>query len=324
MLFRSNLYAFKWQSYTTWISGAVLLMVTYWLGGGGMLVESGSRLTHGAAVAVSAGVLVGAWLVYDAACRSPLMKRPTLLATLLSVVLVGLVYGLTHVFGARAAWIQTGATIATIMAANVLTVIVPGQKAMLAQTQAGLPVDTSHGVRAKVRSTHNHYLTLPVLFMMLSTHFPSGYGHPQSWLVLLLMTTFGVVLKYVMNARTRSDWRAVTVGVLALAAAIVMTARPGHGGTAHASAAAFDVSDDQVMGIVARRHGIVLKGASAVVEKHMNAQPRRIGRLPVTVKVPGTFTADQKKLLENAAHSCPVHKSLHPDIDAAITIEWLG
>lgn len=248
-----NLYAFKWQSYSTWISGAVLLVVTYWLGGGGMLLESGSRLTHGAAVAVSAGVLVGAWLLYDAACRSPLMKRPTVLAVLLSLVLAGLAYGLTQVFGARAAWIQTGATIATIMAANVLTVIVPGQRAMLAQTKAGLPVDTSHGVRAKVRSTHNHYLTLPVLFMMLSTHFPSGYGHPQSWLVLLLMTTFGIVLKYVMNRRTRSDWRAVTVGVLALGAAVFMTARPGHGGVPAAQAAAFEVSDDQAMAIVARR-----------------------------------------------------------------------
>jgi putative redox protein len=78
------------------------------------------------------------------------------------------------------------------------------------------------------------------------------------------------------------------------------------------------------LGIVARRHGIDLKGATADVEKHMNANPRRIGRLPVTVRVKGTFSADQKKLLENAAHTCPVHKSLHPDIDAAITMQWTG
>lgn len=249
----TNLYAFKWQAYTTWISGICLMAVVYWLGGGALLVESGSRLTHGGAVAVSIGMLVAGWLVYDLACRSPLMKHPRVLAAVLSVVLAATAWGLTQVFGARAAWLQTGAMIATCMAANVFTVIVPGQKAMLAQTRAGLPVDTSHGVRAKVRSTHNHYLTLPVLCMMLSSHFPSGYGHPLSWVVLLLMTVVGVVIKYVMNARSRSDWRAVGIGVLALLATVAMTLRPGRGGASPATAATFAVSDEQALAIVERR-----------------------------------------------------------------------
>lgn len=248
-----NLWAFKWQSYSTWLSGAFLLVVTYWLGGGAMLVESGSRFTHGTAVAISAAALVAGWLVYDAACRSPLIQKPALLGALLTLVLAGAVYGLTQVFGARAAWLQTGAMLGSIMAANVFTVIVPGQKRMLAQTHAGQPVDTSHGVRAKVRSTHNHYLTLPVLFMMLSTHFPSGYGHPQSWLVLLLVSTVGVVLKYVMNYGRKSDWRGVTVGVLALLAAIVMTARPGASRAAATNALGIVVSDEQAEAIVQRR-----------------------------------------------------------------------
>jgi uncharacterized membrane protein len=248
-----NLYWFKWQSYTTWISGAFLLAVVYWLGGGALLVDSGSRLAHGAAVAVSAGSLVAAWLVYDAACRSPLARRPWLLAGVLVLVLAGAVFGFTRVFGARAAWLQTGAMLGTIMAANVWRVIVPGQAKMLAQTRAGEPVDTGPGLLAKRRSTHNHYLTLPVLFMMLSQHFPSGYGHPLGWLVLLLMSTAGVVLKYVMNFRGRSDWRAVTLGAASLLAAIVLTARPGAGGRAFAAALRTGVPDEQAFAIVQRR-----------------------------------------------------------------------
>ena len=248
-----NLHWFMWQAYSTWISGAFLLAVVYWLGGGALLVDSGSRLTHGAAVAVSAASLVVGWLVYDVACRSPLARWPKLLVTVLVLVLAGSVFGFTRVFGARAAWLQTGAILGTIMAANVWRVIIPGQMKMLAQTRAGVPVDTAPGLLAKARSTHNHYLTLPVLFMMLSQHFPSGYGHPLGWLVLLLISTAGVVLKYIMNMRTRSDWRVVSVGLLALLAAIVLTARPGAGGGAAASTLRTAVSDEQAFAIVERR-----------------------------------------------------------------------
>jgi uncharacterized membrane protein len=242
-----------WQSYSTWISGAFLLAVVYWLGGGALLVDSGSRLTQGAAVAVSAGSLVAAWFVYDAACRSPLARTPRVLAVVLTLALAAAVFGLTRVFGARAAWLQTGAMLGSIMAANVWRVIIPGQAKMLAQTRAGVPVDTAPGRLAKARSTHNHYLTLPVLFMMLSQHFPSGYGHPLGWLVLLLISAAGVALKYVMLARTRSDWRAVTAGVLCLAAAIILTVRPGAGSGAIASTLHVRVSDEQAFAIVERR-----------------------------------------------------------------------
>jgi uncharacterized membrane protein len=158
------------------------------------------------------------------------------------------------VFGARAAWLQAGAMLGTIMAANVWRVIIPGQTKMLAQTRAGEPVDTAPGVLAKERSTHNHYLTFPVLFLMLSQHFPAGYGHPLGWLVLLLVCGFAVALKYVMNKRARSDWRAVVAGAAAFVAAIVLTARPGAGGAANASSAlAIQVPDEQAFAIVERR-----------------------------------------------------------------------
>jgi uncharacterized membrane protein len=249
-----NLYWFKWQSYSTWISGAFLLAVVYWLGGGAMLVDSGSRLSRGAAVLVSAGTLVAGWLIYDAACRSPLKKRPALLVTVLSLAFAAAVFGLTRVFGARAAWLESGALLGTIMAANVWRVIIPGQAKMLAQTRAGEPVDTAPGVLAKARSTHNHYLTFPVLFLMLSQHFPSAYGNPLGWLVLLLVAVVGVALKYVMNARGRSDWRAVVAGAAALVAAIVLTARPAPGVAGGAGARlAITVPDEQAFAIVERR-----------------------------------------------------------------------
>ena len=249
-----NLYWFKWQSYSTWISGAFLLAVVYWLGGGALLVDSGSRLPRGAAVLVSAGALVAGWLVYDAACRSPLGKRPALLVTLLSLAFAATVFGLTRIFGARAAWLEAGAMLGTIMAANVWRVIIPAQAKMLAQTRAGEPVDTAPGVLAKARSTHNHYLTFPVLFLMLSQHFPTAYGNPLGWLVLLLVSVVGVALKYVMNARGRSDWRAVVAGAVSLVAAIVLTARPAPGVAGGAGARlAIPVPDEQAFAIVERR-----------------------------------------------------------------------
>jgi len=219
-----------------------------------VLVDSGSRLTRGAAVAVSAALLVAGWLVYDGACRSPLRRRPALLAALLGLAFAAAAYGLTRVFGARAAWLQAGAMLGTIMAANVWRVIIPGQARMLAQTRAGEPVDTAPGVLAKERSTHNHYLTFPVLFLMLSQHFPAGYGHPLGWLVLLLVCGAGVALKYVMNARARSDWRAVTAGAVSLVAAVVLTARPAPGRASAAGASlAIAVPDEQAFAIVERR-----------------------------------------------------------------------
>ncbi len=249
----SNLHWFKWQAYTTWISGMFLLLVVYWLGDRALLLESGSRLPYGAAVAVSIAALLLGWVVYDAACRSPLARRPVLLAIVLSLALAAAVLGLTSVFGARAAWLLTGSMLGTIMVSNVAHVIIPGQRKMLAQTRAGEPVDTAPGVLAKRRSTHNHYLTLPVLFMMLSQHFPSGYGHPLGWLVLLLISGAGVALKYVMNARARSDWRAVAAGSIALIAAIVLTARPGAGPASAAVALDAHVPDEQAFAIVERR-----------------------------------------------------------------------
>jgi uncharacterized membrane protein len=201
----SQLYWFKWESYTTWLSGFALLCVVYYGSGASLLLDASvSDLTRTEATLISLGLLPAAFLVYEGLWATPLAKDNRLFA----VVGLGLVGALgswlTHHFSGRGAFLQLGATIGTVMAANVFFRIIPAQRHMLAATQAGTPVDTSFGLRAKGRSVHNHYLTLPVVFTMLSNHFPMTYGHQHAWLVVVVFFIFGMSLKYAMNFRAKT------------------------------------------------------------------------------------------------------------------------
>jgi len=224
-----RLHWFMWEAYTTWISGFFLLGIVYYFGGAVFLVDrSVSHIGVGAAIGLSLGVLVMGYLIYELLWSSPLAKRPLVTAVLSFLLIVGASWGLTRVFSGRAAFIHLGALLGTIMAANVAHHIIPAQRKMLAATRAGQPVDTTLGEKAKRRSTHNHYLTLPVLFTMLSSHSPSTYGHPFAWLVLTLLVIVGAAGKYVMNERGRSNRWVVAAGLAALAGVIALTARvPG-------------------------------------------------------------------------------------------------
>ena len=248
-----RLFFFKWQAYSTWISGFVLLGIVYYMGGGTYLVDPAtSKLTHGAAIGVSLGLLVVTWLAYDALWMA-LEKQPKA-ATAVSIVMLGaLAWATTALFAGRAAYLQFGATIGTAMAANVRFRIIPAQNQMLAATRAGTAVDTSLGMRAKNRSIHNHYLTLPVLFTMLSNHFPSTYGQPWNAAVLLLLTAFGVALKYVMNFGTRSNRWIVAGGLVALLGAVTLTVRPSSPDAEAALTPGPRVSFDEVRGILQMR-----------------------------------------------------------------------
>jgi uncharacterized membrane protein len=200
-----TLYWFKWESYTTWMSGFLLLVVVYYLGGGVYLVHPGlTSLSVGATIGISLGMLVAGFLVYDLLCRTPLAKNNKAMGAVGLPLLVGAAYVALQLFSPRAAFLQVGAMMGTIMASNVFFRIIPAQRHMLAATRAGTQVDVSYGLRAKQRSTHNHYMTLPVLFTMLSNHFPSTYGHPHAWAVLAMLIVFGAGLKYVMNFRGRT------------------------------------------------------------------------------------------------------------------------
>lgn len=221
-----KLWWFKWQSYATWFTGVLLLTVVYGLGGRAMLLDTGSPLSHAAGFAIVAGVLTAGWLLYDGLNRVPGLTGLRLGAVGLPLI-AGAAWALGHVFTPRAAFLLVGATLGTIMAGNVFSVIIPGQGRMLAATRAGLPVDTAHGRRAKERSTHNHYLTLPVLFTMLSNHFPALYGNAHAWAVLALMVVAGAAAKLAMNTRERTPWWAVLGLVLSLGGVVALTRPPG-------------------------------------------------------------------------------------------------
>ncbi len=221
-----NLYWFKWESYTTWISGFLLLIIVYYAGGSIYLVDPAVlAMSQAQAVGTSLGLLLVGWLVYDAVW-STVGQSNVLVAKVISLLLlVAAVFAVTHVFPGRAAYLQVGAMVGTVMAANVFFRIIPAQKYMLAQTHAGQPVDTTLGLRAKQRSTHNHYLTLPVLFTMVSNHFPSTFGHKHNWVVLLLLMGFGAALKYAMNARGQSNRLILAAGTAAFLGVVTMTAQ---------------------------------------------------------------------------------------------------
>lgn len=210
----AQLHWFKWESYSTWITGFLLISIVYWGGGRAMLVDASSTLSHGEAVAISLGGLIGGVVVYDLLCRTPLIGNVKAMGVVGLLVVVGVAFMLLQVFSPRATFLQVGAMLGTIMTSNVFFRIIPSQRHMIAATEAGTPVDTSYGARAKQRSVHNHYLTLPVLFLMLSNHFPTLYGHAQSWAVLGLVAVFGVGAKYVMNVR-RQTHPIILIGTLA-------------------------------------------------------------------------------------------------------------
>ncbi len=220
----ASLHWFKWQAYMTWISGFFLLVVVYYLGGSAYLTDPAvANLSGGAAIAISLGIFVVTWLIYDALWMSPLAREPKIANVLTCALVVAVVYALTQLYSGRAAYLLTGATLGTVMAANVWRRIIPSQNQMLAATRAGTEVDVSLGLRAKQRSIHNHYITLPVLFTMLSIHFPSTYGNAYPGFMLVLIMVVGVVGKYVMNFQGRSSKLVVAAGIVALIGVVSMT-----------------------------------------------------------------------------------------------------
>ncbi|SFO89243.1 Uncharacterized membrane protein [Cohaesibacter marisflavi] len=193
---------FKWESYSTWLSGAALLMVTYWAGANLFLIDqSKMELEVWQAVLISAGSLTIGWLVYDFLCKSSLDAKPTLLMVLLFVLLVAMGWGYNHVFTGRAVLLHLGAFTATIMTANVFFIIIPNQKIVVADLKAGRTPDPKYGKIAKLRSTHNNYLTLPVIFLMLSNHYPLAFASPYNWVIAALVFLMGVTIRHWFNTR---------------------------------------------------------------------------------------------------------------------------
>ncbi|MFM9937674.1 MAG: urate hydroxylase PuuD [Novosphingobium sp.] len=214
-----DLHWFKWEAYTTWLTGFSLLVLIYWVGAASFLIDPAkAALSQGAAVGVGAASLVAGWLVYDGLCRSPLGHDNRLLGAVWFALLVTAAYGLDQVFSARGAYLHVGAIIGTTMVGNVFFVIIPNQRKVVAALVAGEVPDPALGKAAKARSLHNNYMTLPVLFIMISPHYAMTFGADRPWLVLALLGLTGVAVRHVFNLRHRGapTGRAMAVaGVLA-------------------------------------------------------------------------------------------------------------
>jgi uncharacterized membrane protein len=198
----ADLHWFKWEAYATWLSGFAMLFIVYYFNASAMMIDKNvADLTSLQAVGVGLGTLAGGWLVYDTLCKTALAEKPALLGTVMFLLIVGTAYVLTHTLSGRAAYIHVGAMIGTMMVGNVLFVIIPGQRKLVEAMAKGQSPDPVYGKRAKVRSVHNNYFTLPVLLIMISNHYAMTYSHAYSWLVLAAIMAAGVLIRHFFNLR---------------------------------------------------------------------------------------------------------------------------
>jgi len=201
-----NLHWFKWEAYTTWISGMFLLALLYWYGAEIYLIDPNvAELSKPIAILIGIACIVAAWFAYDLLCRSGIGNNEKLVALIMLIGLTIAAYALCQVFSGRGAYIHFGAMLGTIMVANVFFIIIPGQKDLVAAKLAGRNPDPIHGIRGKQRSVHNTYFTLPVLFVMISNHYAMTYTHKYNWLILIIISIIGALIRVYFVARHRGS-----------------------------------------------------------------------------------------------------------------------
>jgi uncharacterized membrane protein len=215
---------FKWEAYTTWLSGFALMVVVYYFAADLFLVDkSVLDISPATAVAISLVLLLATWLGYEGLCRSPLGRNELALSLVGYVLLVALTYGYTHVFSGRGAFNQIGALIGTMMVANVFVIIIPNQKKIVAALIAGREPEARLGDEGKQRSVHNNYLTLPVVFLMISNHYPLLFATRYNWLIVAIVLAIGPVIRHFFNSRHEGKgspwwtWGVAAAGMLAIA-----------------------------------------------------------------------------------------------------------
>jgi uncharacterized membrane protein len=211
-----NLHWFKWEAYFTWMSGIALLCLVFYWNPTLYLLAPGSSLSGAEGIAIGVGSLIAGWFIYDFLCDSPLGKRPGLLGLVLFVLVIAACYGFSQVFSGRGAYLHTGAIIGTIMVGNVFRIIMPAQRQLVAAIEANQTPDPLLPAKGLLRSRHNNYFTLPVLFIMISNHFPSTYGSQYNWLILAGIAVAAVLVRHYFNTRHDSNKYAWTLPVGAL------------------------------------------------------------------------------------------------------------
>jgi len=210
------LHWFKWQAYTTWLSGMALLVVVYYLGGRAVLADpTVAPLSHAQAMIVGLVAIVGGWAIYEAMQRFVAPRAPCAAAAVWVVSLTAIAIALPRLLNGRAAFLHVGAMLGTIMAANVFFTIIPSQRELVATVSQGRGGDPRVSARAKRVSIHNNYFTFPVIVLMVSNHFPSVYGNARSWLLLLALIASGVAVRHLLNIRfTYPSWKPALAGTL--------------------------------------------------------------------------------------------------------------
>jgi uncharacterized membrane protein len=247
----AHLHWFQWDANLTFMTGFGLLIVQYYMHARSYLIDPAVMpLDTWQAVAISIVSLFAGWTIYEGLCRSPLGKNTTLLAALVFVLILLASVLYTKVYSARGAFLHVGAFVGTIMAFNVFMIIIPNQKKMVAQLLRGEQPDARYGAIGKQRSTHNNYLTLPVLVMMVSPHYPFLSAHPQSWMVVALIIIAGAMIRHYINrVDAGDDWNsfgwAAPVAAFALCCAIYVTAP-------RASTVTGEVADADVLALTAK------------------------------------------------------------------------
>ena len=237
-----ELHWFKWEAYSTWLSGFALLTIVYYFNAQAMMVDKAvADISSWQAIGIGIGSMVLGWTVYDLLCRSKLGKHDLAFGVVMFAFLTASAYVLTKYLSGRAAYIHVGAMIGTMMVANVLMLIIPGQRKMVAAMMNGQKPDPVHGIKAKQRSVHNNYFTLPVLFIMISNHYAMTYRHEHAWAVLAAIMAAGVLIRHFFNLRHkgRVEWRypvAAIAMLLAVAIAIAPPARVAAAPTADTAA----------------------------------------------------------------------------------------
>jgi uncharacterized membrane protein len=223
------LHWFKWEAYTTWLSGVFMLVLVYYLNADTYLIDPAVlALSPLQAIAIGLATMALGWLVYDALCRSPLGRDDRWLALSLLGMVTLAAWGLSHVFSGRGAFIHYGAMLGTLMVGNVFFVIIPGQRELVKAKLAGRDVDLTPGLKAKQRSVHNTYFTLPVLFTMMSNHYAMVFNHAYNWLLLVLISLAGAAIRvyFVLRHKGRAPWWPLLLGVALLAGVAVASAPP--------------------------------------------------------------------------------------------------
>jgi uncharacterized membrane protein len=267
------LHWFKWEAYTTWLSGFALLVVLYYFNADTYLVDPAVLdLSTAAAIAISVALLGVAWVVYDVLCR--VLRSELLLAASLLGLTTLAAWGSTELFAPRAAFLQVGAMLGTIMVANVFFVIIPAQRGLVRTTEAWHEPDPAPGLRAKQRSVHNNYLTLPVVLAMLSNHFPTAYGHSYSWLVLVALMAIGAWIRLFFNLRHagRTVWSIPVTAALGIAV-VAVAIRPAGGSSGPVATGAASVT-------FSRAHAIVRERCVPCHSSH----PTKVAAAPLGIK----------------------------------------